>query len=149
MGDTRACRELSIELAADYETVTVLEQLVEHLVAVRFAICQMDGIFAAIELLGRHSDLPLPPLVLNAGWLGAPGPRLEGSNAERLASAIGCQCERNVSEQDLSRRGLGALSAPETSSLAIEAVRERRRIVHDQVVAASFAARASGLNVRG
>src|SRR4029079_12834370 len=116
-GDSRACRELSIELAADYETVTVPEQLVEHLVAVRFAICQMDGIFAAIELIACHSDLPLPPLVLDAGWLGAPGPGLQGSNAERLASAIGCKCERNVSEEDLSRGGLGALSAPETFSL--------------------------------
>jgi len=31
MGDTRACHELSIELAADYETVTVLEQLLPRI----------------------------------------------------------------------------------------------------------------------
>ena len=52
----------------------------------------MDGVFVAFELIGRDSELLLPPLALDAGALGATSPGLEGSNAERLTSAIGCNC---------------------------------------------------------
>src|SRR6266545_1211244 len=100
----------------------------------------MDGVFEAIELSRRNSELLLPALALDAGWLRATGPGLEGSNAERLTSAIRCQCERNMGEQDLRRVGVGGLNAPESFSLAIKAVRERRRIMNDQVVASRLAA---------
>ena len=48
----------------------------EHVVAVRLAIRQMDGVFKAIELIGRNSELLLPPLALDTGWLRTTGPGL-------------------------------------------------------------------------
>src|SRR5687767_3321457 len=111
----------------------------EHRVAVSLAIRQMDGIFVAIELSGRNSELLLPPLALDPGGLSAAGPGLEGSNAERLTSAIGCHGERDMREQDLRRVGVGGLNASQSFSLTIIAIGEGCRIVNDQIVASRFA----------
>ena len=100
----------------------------------------MNGIFVAFELIGRNPKLLLPTLAFDTRPLGTTSPGLEGSNAERLPSAIGCQRQRDMSEQDLRGVGVGGLTAPESSALAIIAVGERRRIVNDQIVPTCFAA---------